>query len=57
LLAESTISSGSPADLHQKACKRVLRYIRDTIDHGLMVTPSAANQLEAFADADTQKDI
>jgi len=22
-----------------------------------MVTPSAANQLEAFADADTQKDI
>jgi len=38
----------------------VLRYIRDTIDHGLLVTPSAANQLQAFADADradTQKDI
>lgn len=40
----------SPTELHWQACKRVLRYIKGTISHGLQA--AAKFSLECYADAD-----
>uniref|UniRef100_A0A2N9H369 CCHC-type domain-containing protein n=1 Tax=Fagus sylvatica TaxID=28930 RepID=A0A2N9H369_FAGSY len=41
----------APTDIHLIAAKRILRYIRGTIDHGLFYTPGPIS-LSAFSDAD-----
>ncbi|GJU78727.1 ribonuclease H-like domain-containing protein [Tanacetum coccineum] len=41
-----------PRDPHFFALKRILRYVRGTIDHGLQLHVSSISQLTAYADAD-----
>ncbi|GJV37040.1 ribonuclease H-like domain-containing protein [Tanacetum coccineum] len=41
-----------PRDPHFTALKRILRYVRGTLDHGLQLHVSSASQLTAFTDAD-----
>jgi hypothetical protein len=41
----------APTDIHLTAAKRLLRYIRGTLDHGLFYTPGPIS-LFAFSDAD-----
>ncbi|GJX82051.1 ribonuclease H-like domain-containing protein [Tanacetum coccineum] len=41
-----------PRDLHFNALKRILRYVRGTLDHGRQLHVSSASQLTAFTDAD-----
>jgi hypothetical protein len=41
----------APTDIHLIAAKRVLRYIRGTLNHGLFYTPGPIS-LSAFSDAD-----
>nr|GEW05833.1 ribonuclease H-like domain-containing protein [Tanacetum cinerariifolium] len=41
-----------PRDPHFTALKRILRYVRGTLDHGLLLHVSSASQLTAFTDAD-----
>uniref|UniRef100_A0A2N9I8B6 CCHC-type domain-containing protein n=1 Tax=Fagus sylvatica TaxID=28930 RepID=A0A2N9I8B6_FAGSY len=41
----------APTDLHLTAAKRILRYVRGTLDHGLFYTPGPIT-LSAFTDAD-----
>nr|GEV39724.1 ribonuclease H-like domain-containing protein [Tanacetum cinerariifolium] len=41
-----------PRDLHFHALKRILRYVRGTIDHGLQLHVSSTSQLTAFTDPD-----
>ncbi|GJV15901.1 ribonuclease H-like domain-containing protein [Tanacetum coccineum] len=41
-----------PRDPHFHALKRILRYVRGTIDHGLQLHVSSTSQLTSFTDAD-----
>jgi hypothetical protein len=41
----------APTDIHLTAAKRILRYVRGTLDHGLFCTPGPIT-LSAFTDAD-----
>ena len=41
-----------PKDVHWQAIKRILRYLRGTIDHGLHITRSSSFHISAFTDAD-----
>nr|GEV33944.1 ribonuclease H-like domain-containing protein [Tanacetum cinerariifolium]GEV34221.1 ribonuclease H-like domain-containing protein [Tanacetum cinerariifolium] len=41
-----------PRDPHFTALKRILRYVRETLDHGLQLHVSSTSQLTAFTDAD-----
>nr|GEW94177.1 hypothetical protein [Tanacetum cinerariifolium] len=41
-----------PRDSHFTALKRILRYVRGTIDHGLQLHVSSTAQLTAYIDAD-----
>lgn len=41
-----------PTSLHLQHLKRILRYIKLTINHGLMLHKTAANNLLAYSDAD-----
>ncbi|GJU16395.1 ribonuclease H-like domain-containing protein [Tanacetum coccineum] len=41
-----------PCDPHFTALKRILRYVRGTIDHGLQLHVSSTAQLTAYTDAD-----
>ncbi|GJS37961.1 ribonuclease H-like domain-containing protein [Tanacetum coccineum] len=41
-----------PRDPHFTALKRILRYVRGTLDHGLQLHISSTSQLTAFTDAD-----
>jgi hypothetical protein len=40
-----------PSKLHWQAVKRILRYLKHTLTHGLLLTRSHASTLEAFSDA------
>nr|GEX55657.1 ribonuclease H-like domain-containing protein [Tanacetum cinerariifolium] len=42
----------NPREPHLAALKRVLRYIRGTLDHGLQLHVSSTSQLNAYTDAD-----
>ena len=42
----------APTLAHWKACKRVLRYIKDTISYGLKFRPTQIMNLEGYSDAD-----
>ncbi|GJR72386.1 ribonuclease H-like domain-containing protein [Tanacetum coccineum] len=41
-----------PLDPHFTSLKRILRYVRGTLDHGLQLHVSSTSQLTAFTDAD-----
>ncbi|GJZ44478.1 ribonuclease H-like domain-containing protein [Tanacetum coccineum] len=41
-----------PRDLHFTALKRILRYVRGTIDHGLQLHVSSTSQCTAYTDVD-----
>jgi transposase InsO family protein len=41
----------TPTDIHLTAAKRILRYLRGTLDHGLHYTPGPIS-ISAFSDAD-----
>lgn len=42
----------NPSNTHWSAVKRILRYIRGTIGHGLMFQPSTLHTLSAYSDSD-----
>ncbi|XP_019196063.1 PREDICTED: uncharacterized protein LOC109189893 [Ipomoea nil] len=42
----------SPTTEHWGLVKRVLRYIKGTIDYGLRLTPSSSSDIHAFSDSD-----
>jgi len=41
-----------PSKLHWQAVKRILRYLKHTLSHGLLLTRSNVSNLEVFSDAD-----
>lgn len=41
-----------PREPHMKASKRILRYVRDTLDYGLQLQPSSTTSLNAYSDAE-----
>ncbi|GKV37976.1 hypothetical protein SLEP1_g45935 [Rubroshorea leprosula] len=41
-----------PTDLHWQALKRVLRYLRGTVYHGLLLRPQPSLSLHAYSDSD-----
>jgi len=41
-----------PTKLHWQAVKRILRYLKHTVSHGLLLTRSNTSTLEVFSDAD-----
>jgi hypothetical protein len=40
-----------PTNIHWQAVKRIIRYLKYTISHGLLLTRSNISQLQAFSDA------
>jgi hypothetical protein len=40
-----------PTNIHWQAVKRILRYLKYTLSHGLLLTRSNISQLQAFSDA------
>ncbi|XP_031249592.1 secreted RxLR effector protein 161-like [Pistacia vera] len=46
-----------PTVNHWTACKRVLRYVKGTLNHGLLFTKKEHFPLEAYADADWASDV
>ncbi|OIT38350.1 putative mitochondrial protein, partial [Nicotiana attenuata] len=47
----------SPSDLHWNVVKRVLRYLRGTIQFGLRVSPNCDFNLHMYSDADWAEDL
>lgn len=41
-----------PTTLHWQAVKRILRYLKNTVSHGLLLTRASSLSLEAFSDVD-----
>jgi hypothetical protein len=41
-----------PTELHWQSVKRLLRYLKQTIQHGLQFYASTSTNLQAFSDAD-----
>lgn len=41
-----------PTDVHWEAVKRILRYVKGTVDHGLQIRRSNSSLLSVFTDAD-----
>jgi histone deacetylase 1/2 len=41
-----------PTDVHWEAVKRILRYVKGTVDHGLRIRRSNSSLLSVFTDAD-----
>lgn len=48
---------GCPTELHMQVVKRVLRYLRGTVDLGLQYKRNGTNKLEAFTDSDYAGDL
>ncbi|KAJ0600540.1 putative RNA-directed DNA polymerase [Helianthus annuus] len=42
----------SPREPHFQLLKRILRYIKGTLSHGLLISPSSSTTLTAYSDAD-----
>ena len=41
-----------PRDVHLSAVKRILRYLKGTLGHGLLLRPSSTSALVVYTDAD-----
>lgn len=41
-----------PTDITMQAAKRVLRYLKGTIDHGLQLSQNLSPSIEGFCDSD-----
>ncbi|CAA7028135.1 unnamed protein product [Microthlaspi erraticum] len=41
-----------PREPHYNALKRILRYVKGTLDHGIQITRSSLNKITAYTDAD-----
>ena len=41
-----------PTTVHWTAVKRILRYLKHTVDHGILIRPSHTSQFIAYSDAD-----
>jgi hypothetical protein len=41
-----------PTKLHWQAVKRILRYLKHTVSHGLLLHRAQCNNLQAYSDAD-----
>jgi hypothetical protein len=46
-----------PTELHLQAAKRVLRYLKGTVDYGMFYKKNGNKQLVAFTDSDYARDI
>lgn len=46
-----------PIKIHWNACRRILKYLKEIIDHGLYFPASQKNHLQAFSDADYAGDM
>jgi hypothetical protein len=42
----------APRTIHMKAVKRILRYLKGTINHGLLLSRDSLNKLVVYSDAD-----
>jgi histone deacetylase 1/2 len=42
----------TPTDVHWSAVKRILRYVKGTLDHGLQIQRSLSTELSVYTDAD-----
>jgi len=42
----------APREPHLSAMKRILRYLRSTLDHGLLLRPSSPSELVVYTNAD-----
>jgi hypothetical protein len=42
----------SPTSIHREAAKRILRYLKDTIDYGIAIKSASSLTITAFADSD-----
>ena len=42
----------APMDAHMQALKRIIRYVKGTLDHGLHLYPSSVSTLISYTDAD-----
>jgi histone deacetylase 1/2 len=47
----------SPTEEHWSAVKRILRFVHGTLDHGLLLSPSASSSLTVYSDADWAGDV
>jgi len=47
----------SPQEHHWKAVKRILRYLKGTLDHGLLIKHNTNNTIQGFCDSDWASDI
>jgi histone deacetylase 1/2 len=47
----------APTEGHWSAVKRILRFIRGTLDHGLILRPSKSSSISVFSDADWAGDV
>jgi histone deacetylase 1/2 len=47
----------SPTEEHLAAVKRILRFVKHTIGHGLLLRPSTSPAISAFSDADWAGDV
>ena len=46
-----------PQEHHWKAVKRILRYLKGTLDHGLLIKHNTNNTIQGFCDSDWASDI
>ena len=47
----------SPLDTHWSACKRVLRYLKGSLHHGIFIQSSSHQQIQGFTDADWASNV
>ncbi|XP_031256894.1 secreted RxLR effector protein 161-like [Pistacia vera] len=47
----------APTNLQWQACKRILRYVKGTLDHGLLFKPAGSLHIECYADADWESNL
>lgn len=46
-----------PIELHYQVAKRVLRYLKGTVDYGLFYKKDESNELVGFSDSDYDGDL
>ena len=46
-----------PTEEHWSAVRRILRFVNGTLDHGLLLRPSASHSVAVYSDADWAGDV